>query len=281
MHAHQRRERTRHQRWLLLAALVLTACGTGFARPHDTDPRERGNAVTHWNRLATEILPVEVGPIIDVRAMAILHAALHDAINGIERRYEPYTADLSAPGASVDAAVARAARDVLMAVAPNQTERVEQMYTAALADVPDGQAEDDGVGRFWRPFTAIRRADEDGNDETKPDPDWLPLLWTPPEVFPPTFLIPPIPDYPSAAATTSAAAAEVLRAHLGNRVPFSVTSTTLPGESRHFRSFTQAAREAGLSRVFGGIHFLHAVKDGWAQGRGIGREVARKLPRAR
>ncbi|HVQ14217.1 MAG TPA: hypothetical protein VMS40_11530, partial [Vicinamibacterales bacterium] len=96
-----------------------------------------------------------------------------------------------------------------------------------------------------------------------------------------TFLIPPIPDYPSAAATTSAAAAEVLRAHVGERVGFSVTSTTLPGEPRQFRSFADAAREAGMSRVYGGIHFLHAVEDGWAQGQGIGRVVARKLPRAR
>ena len=77
--------------------------------------------------------------------MAIFHAAIHDAVNGIERRYEPYTADLSAPGASVDAAVARAARDVLIAVAPGQTERIEQEYAAVLADVPDGPAEDDGV----------------------------------------------------------------------------------------------------------------------------------------
>jgi hypothetical protein len=104
-------------------------------------------------------------------------------------------------------------------------------------------------------------------------------LWTPPGT-PPKFLIPPIPDYPSTAAVTSAAAAEVLRAHLGEHVRFEVTSPTLPGVTRHFNSFEQAAREAGWSRVYGGIHFIHAVEDGLAQGRGIGREVSRMLPRA-
>jgi hypothetical protein len=58
------------------------------------------NAVIHWNRIATEILRIEPGPIIDSRAFAILHAAVHDAVNGIDRRYEPYTIDLSFPGAS-------------------------------------------------------------------------------------------------------------------------------------------------------------------------------------
>jgi hypothetical protein len=119
------------------------------------------------------------------------------------------------------------------------------------------------------------------NDATQADPNWLPLLWTPPEVIPPTFLIPPIPDYPSAAAITSAAATEVLRAQFGDRIRVSVTSTTLPGVTRHFHSLTQTQQEAGMSRVYGGIHFLHAVEDGWEQGKGIGRAVARMLPPAR
>jgi hypothetical protein len=134
--------------------------------------------------------------------------------------------------------------------------------------------------RFWRPYTAIRRAGEDDNDRTEPDPDWLPLLWTP-LGQPPKFFIPPIPDYPSAAANTSAAAAGVLTAHLGDRAGFEVTSVTLPGVTRRFKNFSHAAREAGMSRVYGGIHFLHAVEDGFIQGKDIGRVVSRMLPPAR
>jgi hypothetical protein len=129
---------------------------------------------------------------------------------------------------------------------------------------------------FWRPYTAIRRAGEDRNENTEADPEWVPLL-----SMPPAFVIPPIPDYPSAAAVTSAAAAEVLTRHLGYHVRFEVTSNTLPGVTRHFRSFAHAAREAGWSRVYGGIHFAHAAEDGLRQGERIGGEVSRLLPRVR
>jgi hypothetical protein len=63
------------------------------------------------------------------------------------------------------------------------------------------------------------------------------------------------------------------------RISFDVISTTLPGVTRHFNSITAAAWENGMSRVYGGIHFRHAVRDGFKQGQGIGREVSRMLPR--
>ena len=61
------------------------------------DTRRDRNPVIRWNRIANEIFPVDVGPVLDSRAMAILHAAIHDAVNGIEPRYEPYTVALSSP----------------------------------------------------------------------------------------------------------------------------------------------------------------------------------------
>jgi hypothetical protein len=135
--------------------------------------------------------------------------------------------------------------------------------------------------RFWRPYTAIRRASEDGNPATTPDTAWLPLLWTPPEAPQPTFLIPPIPDYPSAAATVASAAAEVLATLLGDEQRIEATSPFLPGATRRYSSFGQVAEEAGMSRVYGGIHFLRAVRDGWQLGRAVGRDVSRLLPPVR
>jgi hypothetical protein len=163
---------------------------------------------------------------------------------------------------------------------PWRAARVLALMNFALVDASIACFDAKYDFRFWRPYTAIRRASEDGNDDTVADPDWLPLLWTPPGQ-PLMFLIPPIPDYPSAAAMESAAAAEVLTRHLGASVPFAVTSVTLPGAARRFESFSQAAREAGMSRVFGGIHFVHAVEDGWKAGARVGREVSRTLPRYR
>jgi hypothetical protein len=64
----------------------------------------------------------------------------------------------------------------------------------------------------------------------------------------------------------------------GDRIRFETTSSTLPGVSRSFRGFSDAAEENGDSRIFAGIHFPHAVRDGHRQGRSIGRAVGKLLP---
>jgi len=120
--------------------------------------------------------------------------------------------------------------------------------------------------RFWRPVTAIHEAATDGNSLTEADPTWQPFLITP-----------PVPDYPSTHTILGAAAAEVLIELFGDKVRYSTTSLTLPGVTRHFKGFSAAARENGHSRVYAGIHFRHAVKDGYRQGRSIGRAVAEAL----
>jgi hypothetical protein len=122
--------------------------------------------------------------------------------------------------------------------------------------------------RFWRPMTAIRGAATDGNRRTEPDSSWEPFMVTP-----------PVPDYPSTHTVLGAAAAEVLISHFGDGVAFTATSVTLPGVSRQFRSFSEAATENGLSRIYAGIHFRRAVTDGYQLGRDVGRKVAKMLPR--
>lgn len=114
----------------------------------------------------------------------------------------------------MDAAIASAARDVLVALADAGIVCFEAKYRFASGD---------RLPRFGgRPRTGT----------TIPtDPEWLPLLWT--------------------------------------------------SASRRFRSFRHAADEAGMSRVFGGIHFVHAVEDGLKEGKAVGREVARLLQRVR
>ena len=120
--------------------------------------------------------------------------------------------------------------------------------------------------RFWRPVTAIRNAASDGNESTEPDTVWRSFLVTP-----------PVPDYPSTHTLVGAAAAEILIDLFGDRIRYETTSLTLPGVSRSFRGFSDAAEENGNSRVFAGIHFPHAVRDGHRQGRSIGRAVGKLL----
>jgi membrane-associated phospholipid phosphatase len=114
---------------------------------------------------------------------------------------------------------------------------------------------------FWRPVTAIRAAATDGNPETEADPNWLP------EVGNTT----PDPSYPGAHAVISAAGAEVLTSFFHkDHFEFSVTSEVLAGVDRSFTSFSAAAEEATLSRIFAGVHFLFDL----TTGQRLGSEVA-------
>jgi hypothetical protein len=97
--------------------------------------------------------------------------------------------------------------------------------------------------RLWRPVTAIRNADTDGNPDTVADPNWTPLSATAPD-----------PSYPGAHGTISAAGAAVLASVYGNDSPFAVTSPALPGVERQFVSFSEAAEEASVSRIYNGNH---------------------------
>ena len=109
---------------------------------------------------------------------------------------------------------------------------------------------------FWRPITAIREV----------DPDWASLLPTP-----------PFPAYTSGHSSFSGAGAAALASFFGtDRVRFSSTSDSLPGVTRSFDSFSAAAEEAGMSRIYGGIHWAFDNVDGLACGREIGEHVARR-----
>jgi hypothetical protein len=116
---------------------------------------------------------------------------------------------------------------------------------------------------FWRPVTAIREADRDGNPDTVADPGWTPLLVTP-----------NFPEYTSGHSTFSAAAAEILRGFYGtDAIHFTALSDTLPGVTRTYDSLRAAVDEIGLSRVYGGIHFLSGDIDGIESGEALGKFV--------
>jgi PAP2 superfamily len=111
---------------------------------------------------------------------------------------------------------------------------------------------------FWRPVTAIRAADTDNNPETQADPNWLPEAGK----------TAPDPSYPGAHAVISAAAAEVLHSFFDREhFDFQVTSEVMPGKERSFTSFSAAAEEATLSRIFAGQHFRFDLTTGHRLGR--------------
>jgi hypothetical protein len=114
---------------------------------------------------------------------------------------------------------------------------------------------------FWRPVTAIRDAAIDGNPKTLPDPNWLPQVGN----------TTPDPAYPGAHAVISASGASVLISFFRkNHFDFAVTSEVLAGVDRSFTSFSAAAEEATLSRIFAGVHFRSDL----TVGQRLGRQVA-------
>jgi hypothetical protein len=426
----------------LFAVSLTSAAAIAAPASASASSADRSNAVIAWNASAANaaltacIAPVD-NPLNESRMYAMTHVAIHDALNAIDRRSEPYAYDARAKrSASPDAAVAAAARDVLVPVlgqlqAPfSQTcidagvASVEADYAAALDSIPDGRPKDRGLAvghaaaaavltlrsgdgadttlldftfpqgiapgewiftpdrpfafapgwahvtpfvldsqeyaadlnevkglggdgittpsarttkqteialfwlesaplqwnriartlsdsrgldpwqsarlfalldmaladgyissfdtkyhyRYWRPVSAIRAADSDGNPDTSADPTWTPLVTTP-----------PIPDYDSAHAVEGAAAAAVFHRFFGtDRIAFRTCSLTLPAGStcadaapvsRSYATFTAAAKENGASRILIGFHFRNAVREGIDHGRRIGRLAADRYMR--
>jgi membrane-associated phospholipid phosphatase len=144
--------------------------------------------------------------------------------------------------------------------------RLFAQLNVALADA--GIAAWDSKYTFdtWRPITAIRQADKDGNPVTTADANWLPLINTP-----------PFPEYVSGHSTFSGAAAAVLTNTFGANFSFNSGSADLPDISRSFTSFDAAASEAGMSRIYGGIHFQFSNQDGLILGKQIGDYVTANL----
>ena len=143
--------------------------------------------------------------------------------------------------------------------------RLFALLNMALADGYIGSWDTKYTYNFWRPVTAIREAETDGNPRTTADPTWTPLRTTP-----------PIPDYDSAHSVQGGAAAGVMRRFFGtDRTRFEACSLTLDAGStcndstpvlRTFTRFSQAADENALSRILVGFHFRAATEAGLRHG---------------
>ena len=132
------------------------------------------------------------------------------------------------------------------------------------------QAMDDGMiavfeakyhYNFWRPTTAIRNGDIDGNDATERDASWTPLID-----------VPMHPEYPSAHSILAGAVGAVLQAEIGAG-PMPVLTTTSPtakGATRRWTKVDDFTREVADARVYEGVHYRFSTEVGTAMGRRIG-----------
>ncbi|MFZ4763510.1 MAG: vanadium-dependent haloperoxidase [Roseimicrobium sp.] len=122
---------------------------------------------------------------------------------------------------------------------------------------------------FWRPVTAITRADEDGNAATLTGKGWEPLLASPPH-----------PEYVSGHSAISGAGAMILGKWFGAEgLYFEVESDDVKDVKRAFTSFRKCAEEIARSRVYGGIHFSSAGREGLEMGGKVAEAVWRSFDR--
>ncbi len=123
---------------------------------------------------------------------------------------------------------------------------------------------------FWRPVTAIRNGDIDGNDATERDPSWTPFIDTPMH-----------PEYPCAHCIVSAAVGTVLQAEIGaGPTPtLTTTSPTAKGAARSWTKIDDFMQEVANARIYDGVHYRNSTEVGTAMGKQIGELAAAKYLR--
>jgi hypothetical protein len=141
----------------LLGTCALTQVGTSSGasvidRPQDSGerPSQSVNPVVQWNRTLLAIVrtpKAQPATIHPTRSFAVMHAAMYDAVNAIERSHKPYLVHLShvSPFASQDAATAAAAHDVLVTLYPQFEAALDAQFQDSLAHIVDRSGEIDGI----------------------------------------------------------------------------------------------------------------------------------------
>jgi hypothetical protein len=140
--------------------------------------------------------------------------------------------------------------------------RLFALHGVVVADAAIVAWENKFYYHHWRPITGIRLADADGNPATQPDPDWTNYIGTP-----------PFPAYTSGHSTFSGSSSRVAALFFGGDAhAFDVVSDGDPA-TRSFTSLSQAAEEAGQSRIYGGIHWQYDNTFGLSSGRGVAEQA--------
>src|SRR5215813_4745588 len=150
-----------------------------------------------------------------------------------------------------------------------QNARLFAVATQAMDDALIAVADAKYHYNFWRPITAIRNGDMDGNDATERDASWVPFVDTPMH-----------PEYPCAHCILSATVATVLHAEVGGGTmpTLRTTSPTTPGMERSWSTIEALMQEVANARIYDGVHYRTSTEVGTAMGQKIGElAVAKSL----
>ena len=147
----------------------------------------------------------------------------------------------------------------------SESARALALVNMAISDAQATVFETKYHYRFWRPETAIRAGDQDGNLLTRGDPDFMPFVVTP-----------CFPSYGSAHGSSSGAAREVLERVFGARHHFiTLSNPAVAGVVLQYSSFRQITQDVDDARVYGGIHFRFDQEAGGKLGQQVGAYVQR------
>jgi hypothetical protein len=187
------------------------------------------------------------------------------AINSLERPQDRTDVALFYAAASPVAVWNPVARQLSAADGKSLSENARDLALLNMA-MSDGAVATFDTKYFyvtWRPETAIHFADMDGNPKTDPDPAFVPLITTP-----------CFPSYPSAHATLSNAAREVLEHLYTSRLhSFTLSNPALPGIELKYTTLKQITDDIDDARVYGGIHFRFDQESGAELGHSVGKFV--------
>ena len=144
-----------------------------------------------------------------------------------------------------------------------ETSRLMAMAYASMADSFIGCFNAKYYYSFWRPVTAIRNGDIDGNPATIPDPAWTPLAVTPAH-----------PEYPAAHGCVTGGLSDALKAYFGTpNIPIAVSSS-VTGNTHHFTSVNELQKEVEYARIYAGFHYHHSLVQGFVLGHKVAHNVA-------
>lgn len=159
----------------------------------------------------------------------------------------------------------------------SDTTRLFALLGMGIADSVATSWTDKFNWHYWRPGDAIRQASTDGNPATEEDPNWNPrggVCSATSVALCPVFG--GTPEHTSGTSTFAGAASTILAGfYCTDRIGFSFAGEQSGSPTRSYDSFSEAAREAGRSRIYGGIHFQFSNDAGRAAGKEIAREIVR------
>src|SRR5262245_43042187 len=246
---------------IIAAGLATIVAALPSARVASSASNSAPHVIAAWYATART---APASPVQLARVLAVVHAAMHDAVNGIEPRYETYASDLTGPRADAEAAAAAAAHRVLVGMFPAQQTRWDSALAESLSAIPDGRREEAGVtfGAAVGQMILDARADDGWNGTEPFNPEPGPGVWRP---TPPAFSPMPEPQFQN-----------VTPFIIAGRGQFPLPPPPLltdPAYERVFHEVKSVGQDTSATRTADQTHLAHfwfeAPYDSWSRIAGI------------